>query len=246
MLLDLLVRNHEELIRRCRAKVALRFAPDDVPSVIEHGVPLFLQQLTQILRAEGQTSERPDGKTQTTPTDSDIGRAAALHGIELLHLGYSVDQVVHHYGDVCQGVAELAIEQHTTIGADQFRTLNRCLDQAIADAVTAFGHDREAELFHQAHDLHERLGFVADKQRQLLERAIQAFSAIKTGNIGVSGATGTVLINLLFELRDVLDQDWPELRLAAGMTTSTGGIAPASVDKVCVEEKSNRSVTAGR
>lgn len=51
---------------------------------------------------------------------------------------------------------------------------------------------------------HERLGSWADEQRRLLDVAIQTFSAIKTGNIGLTGATGTVLFNALLELRTLL------------------------------------------
>jgi hypothetical protein len=35
----------------------------------------------------------------------------------------------------------------------------------------------------------------------------------------MSGATSTVLGNALFELRALVDQTLPEIRLAAGMTT---------------------------
>jgi hypothetical protein len=39
--------------------------------------------------------------------------------------GYTIDQVVHDYGDVCQAVTELASEQNTFIAVDEFHTLNR-------------------------------------------------------------------------------------------------------------------------
>ncbi len=215
MLLELLMSNRNELIRRCREKVAIRFAPEPLPVVLDHGVPLFLEQLARILGKERLTSVRPDAISDPS---SDIGKSAAVHGVELLRLGYTVDQVVHHYGDVCQGVAELAIEQHASISADQFRTLNRCLDEAIADAVSAFGHDREAAFTAQAQLLHQEVGLFADKQRHLITLAIETFSAIKTGQIGVTGATGTALIRVLYELRDGVDRALPELRLASGMT----------------------------
>ncbi len=66
----------------------------------------------------------------------------ALHGAELLALGYSVDQVVHGYGDVCQAITALAVEREYEISTDDFRILNRCLDDAIADAVTSYGAAR--------------------------------------------------------------------------------------------------------
>jgi len=89
--------------------VAKRFKPTEIPAAVEHGVPLFLEQLVDTLRVEQCTTSRePDGPAPT-PTRSSIGRAAALHGAEMLRLGYSVDQVVHDYGDVCQSVTDLRI-----------------------------------------------------------------------------------------------------------------------------------------
>ena len=204
MLHEFLASNRIELIRRCRAKVAKRFEPSNVPEAVDHGVPLFLQQLVDTLR-EQSTGSRSFADSTPAPAPTEIGRAAALHGTELLRVGYSVDQVVHNYGDVCQAVTELALEQQAPILTDEFRTLNRCLDDAIADAVTAFVGKRGIPTpDNQAPAAHEGFGSRAEKQRRLLDVAIQTFSAIKTGNIGLTGATGTVLFNALLELRTTL------------------------------------------
>jgi hypothetical protein len=221
VLLQLLLCNRNDLIKRCRAKAAMRFGASPIPQVIEHGVPLFLRQLTDVLAREKLTTTRPSTGIEAPLTSTDIGRAAALNGVELLRLGYTVDQVVHHYGDVCQCVAELAIEQHASISADEFRTLNRCLDEAIADAVSAFAADRESGVMNRAAQLHERIGFFGDNQRRLITLAIETFSALKSGRLGVSGAVGTVLVNLMYELRDEVDRALPELRLATGMTSAS-------------------------
>jgi hypothetical protein len=53
-----------------------------------------------------------------------------------LGLGFTVSQVVHDYGDICQAITEWAVEQNAPITTDEFHVLNRCLDTAIADAVT--------------------------------------------------------------------------------------------------------------
>jgi hypothetical protein len=45
-------------------------------------------------------------------------------------------------GDVCQAITELAVELNAPISTDDFRTLNRCLDDAIAGAVTEYGGER--------------------------------------------------------------------------------------------------------
>ena len=64
------------------------------------------------------------------------------HGHELLLQGFTVSQVVHDYGDVCQAITELAVEMNAPISTDDFRMLNKCLDDAIAGAVTEFGREQ--------------------------------------------------------------------------------------------------------
>ncbi len=40
-----------------------------------------------------------------------------------MELGFSVDQVVHDYGDLCQAITDLAVERDAPFSVDQFRTL---------------------------------------------------------------------------------------------------------------------------
>ena len=90
--------------------MAGRFVSSGIYEAVDHGVPLFLRQLVETLRREQRTAVRDDVEPGTSdPTE--IGRAAALHGSDLLRLGFSVDQVVHGYGDVCQSITDLAVEQ---------------------------------------------------------------------------------------------------------------------------------------
>ena len=49
-LYDFVDKNRDELIRRCRVKVAARSAPQATEAEIDHGVPLFLEQLAEELR----------------------------------------------------------------------------------------------------------------------------------------------------------------------------------------------------
>ena len=147
-------------------------------------------------------------------------RTAALHGEELLAKGYTVDQVVHGYGDICQSITELAKEKRAPITVDEFHTFNRLLDNAIADAVSSYGRHQVPSAAAPADpDLHERMGSLADEQRKLVETALKALEALKVGNIGLMGATGTVLEASLIKLRDLVDKSLPEIRLATGMTT---------------------------
>jgi hypothetical protein len=214
MLHDFLTSNRQLLITRCREKVAKRFEPAETQATIDHGVPLFLQQLVETLRAEQGTHVR-GVDAEPTPAHTEIGRAAALHGAELLRRGFTVDQVVHDYGDVCQCVTALAVEQDTLISTDEFRTLNRCLDNAIADAVASFGSARQTSLDRQAETLQQRLVVFADEHRRLIDIAVQSLTAIKTGNIGISGATGALLDHALAELGSLTERSLPDILLAS-------------------------------
>lgn len=122
MLQEFLAVYRDEIIRRCRAKVATRSIPPPTEAEIDHGVPMFLDQLRDALRLGHITS----------PV---ISRNAIKHGHDLLRQGFTVSQVVHDYGDVCQAVSELAVELNAPISTDDFRTLNRCLDDAIAGVL---------------------------------------------------------------------------------------------------------------
>ena len=129
MLHEFVAVNRGEIIRRCRAKVAARSVPPPTEAEIDHGVPVFLDQLRDALRF-GQI------------TSPEISTSAIKHGHDLLLQGFTVSQVVHDYGDVCQAITELAVELNAPISTEDFGTLNRCLDDAIAGAVTQYGRER--------------------------------------------------------------------------------------------------------
>jgi hypothetical protein len=223
MLHTFLTANRDELIRRCRSKVAQRNSPPVTSSELKYGVPLFLQQLVEALRCEQADSAAGhavmSGPWSKTPVALESSRTAAMHGEELATKGYSVDQVVHGYGDICQSITELATQMRAPITVEEFHTLNRLLDDAIADAVSSHGrhHDHSADIPGDP-ALHERMGSLADEQRKLLDTALKALEALKAGNIGLMGATGTVLEESLMKLRDLVDRSLPEIRLATGMT----------------------------
>jgi hypothetical protein len=209
MLHEFLTSNRQTLISRCREKVAKRFEPIEIPGPVDHGVPLFLEQLVTTLQDEQTTHVRAVVDSEPAPAQTEIGRAAGLHGAELLRRGFSVDQVVHNYGDVCQCVTALAVAENEAISTDEFRTMNRCLDNAIADAVASFGSLQKVSLDREAATRQQTLGAFTEEHRRLIDIAMQSLIAIKTGNIGVNGATGALLSHALEELRSLIDRALP-------------------------------------
>jgi len=122
--------NREEIIRRCQENVKTRCLPPATAAQLDHGVPLFLNQMVEALRIGLRTSP-------------EIGRSAVLHGHELLLQGFTVSQVVQAYGDVCQTLTGLAVELNAPISTDDFRSLNLCLDEAVAGVLTEYGSGRD-------------------------------------------------------------------------------------------------------
>jgi signal transduction histidine kinase len=218
MLHTFLANNCDDLISRCRTKVAQRPARDASVLQLENGVPLFLEQLINTLRIE-QTDRPADsvivsGSPGGNPERSEIGEAAAQHGHELLRLGYTVDQVVHDYGDLCQAITDLAHERDAPFSIDEFRTLNRCLDNAIADAVTEFSYQRDFKVASQhAMEEGERIGSFAHELRNFLHTANLAFAAAKAGNLPLFGATGAVLERSLAGLGKLIDRSIEDARI---------------------------------
>lgn len=214
MLHEFLSSNRDELIRRCRSKVSKRDSPPATPAELEHGVPLVLEQLVWALRCEeenpGSDRDRTFGPSSKTPAAVENSRTSALHGKELLGQGYTVDQVVHDYGDICQSITELAQEKNAPVTVDEFHTFNRLLDNAIADAVASYGRHRDQSISAQGdQDQQEWRGALGDEQRKLLDTAVKAFDALKVGNIGLRGATGALLEQSLAKLRDLMDKSLP-------------------------------------
>jgi hypothetical protein len=187
--------NRDELIGRCRAKVAQRSSPPATEAEIARGVPLFLQQLADELRTGGSKTV-------------EISESAVRHGQDLQQQGFTVGQVVHDYGDICQAITDLAVELAAPITTDDFRTLNRCLDDAIAAAVTEFGREQDVTLAGESQEL-----------LTLANTAITAFEALQTGNVGIGGSTGSLVHRSLLAIRTLADRSRATITPPTSTTT---------------------------
>lgn len=227
MLYEFITTHRDLIITRCRERVASRPQSMYTGAERDYGVPLFLDQLVATLRAKGEPN-------------LEIATSAALHGHDLLLKGFTVSQVVHDYGDVCQTITELALERRAPIETGDFRTLNRCLDEAIAGAVTVYGRESEqSSLDGQTERGNQRMGFFAHELRNLVNTAIVAFGVLKTGNVGLAGSTGAVLDRSLTSLRDLIARSLDEVRLTAGIQnreqTSVADFLAALADAAILE-----------
>jgi hypothetical protein len=189
---DFIGAHRDELIRRCRAKVAQRSDPAPTEMEIDHGVPLFLTQLGEEL-AHGQSETH------------EIRKSATENGHDRLLQHFSFSQVVHGYGDICQSIADLALEIGAPITTDDFRTMNRCLDDAIAGAVTEYARAQDLTRDGESKTL-----------RTLIETAIVGFDALQSGKVGFGGSTGNVVDYSLKAIRTLVYRQHAEL--TSGLT----------------------------
>jgi K+-sensing histidine kinase KdpD len=207
MLRAFITLNREEILDRARARAALRHSPVSSYAELTHGLPVFLDQLGEALR-KAELHEVVD--------HAEINDSAGRHGDHLFDQGFTVAQVVNSYGDLCQVVTGLAVEQNASIGPADFQTLNLCLDDATAGAVTAFGMQRERAILD---DGTERLGMLAHELRNALGAAILSFASIKKGIVAVGGSTSAILDRSHMRLQSLIDRSLADVRLDAGMVT---------------------------
>lgn len=210
MLRDFITTNRDELIGRCRTKVAKRRAPRPTASELEHDIPVFIDQVARML--SGACAE-PDGSVAAASKGS-LTDEARSHGRELMQANFPIAQVVNDYGELRQTIIELAHACGTPIAPEEFGTLNKKLDMAIAAAVSEYARGREAALARSnAEAVNERLGMLGHEMRNFLNTAILALAAMKSGSVGFGGQTAAALDRSLLAMRDLVDRTLTTVRM---------------------------------
>jgi hypothetical protein len=246
MLHEFLTAQRADLIGRCKVKVAQRTAPGEISPGEKNGIPDFLDQLIETLQADPERSKKLSGAQDNSSKSalSEMGVSATRHGRELSRQGYTVEQVIRDYGDLCQAITDSALEHNATIEVAEFRTLNRCLDNAIADSVTEWAYHHNLA---KADQNVARVDFFIYELRKLIHTATLAAIALKTGNVGIGGATGAVLDRSLIELRNLLDRSLGDLRGRSAAPTQHKLISVADFvgeSQICASlEAQNRECT---
>jgi signal transduction histidine kinase len=203
VLFEFISANREKLIALTRATVAKRLAPRPTERELKSGVPLFLDQLAKTLRPA------PPSLTET------MDRSAAAQGAALLSRGYTVAQVVQDYGDICQAITKLADETDASITSDEFHTLNQCLENAIAEAVTESTRLRERSM---AEGETQRSGVFAHELRNRISAAQHAFLAIKSGRAPTNGSVAAIVTRNLDGMTALVNRSLVEVRVDSGNT----------------------------
>ena len=128
-----------------------------------------------------------------------------MHGAELLRHDFTIEQVVHDYGDLCQAITELAVEQRALIEPHEFGILNIRLDNAIASAVTSYaGKSPAHEVVSTATG--DNLSHIAHEMRNLHTTITIAIAALNRGAVGFGGATSAALDKSMARMAKLVDR----------------------------------------
>ncbi len=232
MLPEFLKENKNEILEVARLESLSLAGVRPTSDQLKLGLPIFFQQIVHILDLEkikspAAISVKPDtiarekaatesnevamAMASAHPEDIELAKSSGLLGVELLRLGYTLSHVVHIYGSLCQAITGLAAKKSINISALEFRNLNRCLDVAIAGAVTEFQSFRELQ---KRNEEVKRCGFCAHELRNSLGSALMSFELIKSGEVGFSGSVGQILGRSLKRMNELIGRTLTEVKLS--------------------------------
>ncbi len=202
MLYEFLTREREPILAQCEQEILKFGGALRLSRVPTDGWNIFYDELIDLL-ARDQPFE--------FHTELGIHTAGAVkRGKEYLRLGYTVSEVVHSYGVICQAITEFAAKLNYPISQREFRQLNLSLDTVIAEAVTEFekGKSEQRDVKET-----ERLGFLAHELRNSLQSATIAMEMLEGGSFGARSNTGGVLQNSLQRMAELIDTALTEVRM---------------------------------
>ena len=225
---EFLKTNEKAIQARIEEKSSALAGVRPISEVSKSGLPIFFNQLLHVLehapteavqlevdtdrmmKAANDGDEPAIAAAAGRPFDVEVAMSAGAYGKELQHLGYTLSHVVHSYGAICQAITEIAIEQKAAITTEEFRALNRCLDTAIAGAVTMFHAERAEDVTNRET---QHLGFLAHELRNAMAVVNTSLRLIKSGTVGFGGSIGQVLDRALKRQQELIDRSLAEVRL---------------------------------
>jgi signal transduction histidine kinase len=210
MLSDFLKKNREEIISKCKAKVCADSESKPTSMLLDQGLPIFYDELIGVLQRTAAAGE-PISDSENFHITNRIKKGdAAEHGRESLRLGYSISQVVHSYGAICQSITEFVESKSFNMISREFQDLNYSLDCAIAEAVTEFENEQTKKL--DKNEV-ERLGFLMHEMKNSLLAVSISYEMINSGRVGNTGATSQVLTLSIERMKKLMEGMEKEIRL---------------------------------
>lgn len=198
----------EEVIGRWLAEVRGTLAPDAMPhlELVNH-IPEFVDEIMAALRADAGLPSR--GVT------ADDGVTAAGHGAQRLRLGFSLDAVVREYGPLRDAIVAIAREAGVVPTFRELHVLFDAIIGGIADAVSEYNRQRDAELLRQAN---EHFAFIAHELRNPLGSATMAFQLLQQqGELPAGNRSVSALERGLRRTAELIDHTLRVARVSSGV-----------------------------
>ena len=204
---EVLALEHGEVIRLWMAEVAGRLAPPTMSTLelVDH-IPNFLREIVDSLRQEAGLEELEVGELRTS---------AAGHGEQRLRLGFSLDAVVREYGALHDAILVVLHASQVEPKLRELEIVGDCIYVGIAQAVSEYARQRDAELLRQAN---EHFAFIAHELRNPLSAAATAFEVLRArGDLPQDVQAVRALERGLQSTRELIDQSLNDARGASGI-----------------------------
>jgi signal transduction histidine kinase len=205
---EVIAARRDEVMSRWRSQVEGTIAPGAMPLVelVDH-LPQFLDEVIAALRTD-------DGATGAGPGPEGT-RSAAVHGESRLRLGFSLGAVVREYGVLRDAMIETGRAAGVQITFRELQVVNDATLTGIAQAVTEYALQRDAELLRQAN---EHFAFIAHELRNPLSSAATAFALLQQrGELPAGSRAVGALGRGLTQLSELIDQTLRIARVASGI-----------------------------
>lgn len=197
-----------DVLARWKASVRGTLAPESTPplELLDH-LPQFLGEIVAALREAAGL--RPGlGTPEETNT-------AAVHGHQRLRLGFSLDTVVREYGALRNAIVSSARDAGAEITFRELEVLSDCIVSGIAQAVTEYTQQRDAELLRQAN---EHFAFVAHELRNPLSSASLSFDLLEArGDLPAGSRAVAAVKRGLARTNELVEQTLRIAQLASGI-----------------------------
>lgn len=193
----------EEVLARCLGTLRTR-RPGRTDEELLAGLPTFVDELLAALRDPERAPPEP------IELGSEEAKAAASkHGAARKAAGFTLEDVVHDYGLVCDVIGALAVEARTPLDAREVQVMNRLVDGCIAVALTQFRADEQS-----AHSV--QLGSFAHEVRNAVNTASMALRLVRSGQVGIQGKTADVLERCLAQISALVAEALGDAQLSRG------------------------------
>ena len=205
---EVLSAKRDEVMVRWKTQVRGKLAPETMPPLeLTNHIPRFVTEIVAALRADaGLSSLGPSPDESTTAAD---------HGAQRLRLGFSLDSVVREYGALRESIVATATDAGAHLTLRELQVLFDAIVSGIAQAVTEYSRQRDAELLRQAN---EHFAFIAHELRDPLSAAMSSFLILKsTGQLQVGNRSVDAVDRGLQRTRELIDQTLQIARVASGI-----------------------------